>query len=195
MRSVAAVILAAGASSRLGQPKQLLRIEGKSLLRRTIVAAVDARCAPVVVVVGNERATLETELAGTRADIVENADWARGVGTSIRAGLRSLLRTGQSIDAVVLLACDQPALDAAVISALVGEQRRSGKPIVASHYANTLGVPALFDASCFEPLLALPDDSGAKPVIQSRAADVAKIDFPEGAIDIDTPADLRHLHR
>jgi molybdenum cofactor cytidylyltransferase len=92
-----------------------------------------------------------------------------------------------------LLACDQPFVDARTISALMTMREDSGKPIVASRYANTLGVPALFDRSCFAALLALPDDSGAKMLIESRGRDVAAIEFEQGAIDIDTPADFERL--
>jgi molybdenum cofactor cytidylyltransferase len=97
------------------------------------------------------------------------------------------------LEAVVLVACDQPFVDARTIAALLAEQATSGKAIVASSYANTLGIPALFGRSCFEALLALPDDSGAKALIESRPDDVAQIEFEQGAIDIDTPADFQRL--
>ena len=116
-----------------------------------------------------------------------------GIGTSIRSGLQHLLCAHPKVDAVVLLACDQPFVEARIISALMTMHEDSGKPIVASRYANTLGVPALFDCSCFEALLALLDDSGAKALIESRGADVAEIPFEQGAIDIDTPADFEQL--
>jgi CTP:molybdopterin cytidylyltransferase MocA len=92
-----------------------------------------------------------------------------------------------------VLASDQPFVDAQTISALTAMWTDSGKPIVASRYANTLGIPALFDRSCFEELLELPDDSGAKALIGSRPDDVASIEFEQGAIDIDTPADFERL--
>lgn len=193
MRPVAALILAAGASSRFGQPKQLLRLDGESLVRRAAIAAIEGGCAPVAVVVGNLRAQIEAELLGTSAVIVENHEWSRGLGTSIRSGLESLRNGSPDVAAVVLLACDQPLVNSSIIRALIDEQRNSGQPIVASQYAKTIGIPALFDRSCFDALIALPDDLGAKPIIESRAAEVATIAFEGGAIDIDTPADLRFL--
>jgi molybdenum cofactor cytidylyltransferase len=96
---------------------------------------------------------------------------------------------------VVIIACDQPFVEASTIAALLEERKRSGKPIVASSYAGTLGIPALFDRSCFEALLALADDSGAKALIESRHDEVAQIKFEQGAIDIDTPADFERLTR
>lgn len=190
MRNVGAIILAAGGSSRFGQAKQLLSFQGESLVRRAVRAAIDAGCACVTVVVGDARDRIETELRETAAVIVKNPEWQRGLGTSIRCGLRRLLSSQPELDAVVLLACDQPFVDASVITSLIAQQENSGKPIVACSYANTLGVPALFDRGCFESLLALPDDPGAKALIESRPADVAQIEFEKGAIDIDTPADF-----
>lgn len=193
MRDVGAVILAAGGSSRLGQPKQLLSFQGESLLRRAVRSALEAGCTCVTVVAGEARDRIEIELRGTRAAIVENLEWQRGIGTSVRCGLRHLLSSRPDIDAVLLLACDQPFLDAGVIASLIARREGSGKPIVASSYAGTLGIPALFHRSCFESLLALQDDSGAKALIESRSADVAQMEFEQGAIDIDTPADFEGL--
>lgn len=193
MRNVGAVILAAGGSSRLGQPKQLLSFQGENLLRRAVRFAVEAGCTCVTVVAGDARDRLEIELRGTPAVIVENVEWERGIGTSVRCGLRHLLSLQPEIDAVVLLACDQPFLDAGVITSLMARQESSGKPIVASRYAGTLGIPALFLRSCFESLLALPDDSGAKMLIESRSGDVAQAEFEKGALDIDTPHDFEQI--
>jgi len=136
---------------------------------------------------------METNLSGTPAVIVENPDWRRGLGTSVHCGLLHLRSLHPESDAVVLLACDQPFVDASVIQSLIAEWENSRKPIVACRYAGTLGVPALFDRSCFEAILSLPDETGAKALLQSRSADVAQIEFEKGAIDIDTPADFESL--
>jgi molybdenum cofactor cytidylyltransferase len=97
------------------------------------------------------------------------------------------------LETVVIAACDQPFVESSTIAALIAARERTGKPIVASSYANTLGIPALFGRSCFDALLALPDESGAKAIIESQPNDVASIEFPNGAIDIDTPADFERL--
>jgi molybdenum cofactor cytidylyltransferase len=190
MRNIGAVVLAAGGSTRLGKPKQLLTFRGETLISRVVRAAAEAGCDPVVVVVGEIGDAIRQAIDGTGATIVENADWQSGLGTSIRRGLGEMAR---SIDAVLLLTCDQPFVDRGVIAALIAAQEETGKPIVASSYANTLGVPALFQRSCFKALLALPDDSGAKKLIEDQAADVASIPFEAGAIDIDTPEDFERL--
>ena len=193
MRNIGAIILAAGGSSRFGQPKQLLLFRGEMLVRRAVGAAAEAGCVDIAVVVGDERELIENELRQTAAFVLHNPEWRRGLGTSIRTGLRHLLDAQPELDAVVLLTCDQPFVEAGIIAALLAKQATSGKAIVASAYADTLGVPALFNRSCFEALLNLPNESGAKRLIESRGNDVGQIEFEEGAIDIDTPADFARL--
>lgn len=162
-------------------------------MRRAVRSASEGGCGWIAVVVGEQRDLIEMELRDTPAVLVENAEWQRGLGSSIRSGLSHLLSTQPGLDAVVLVACDQPFVDASLIKSLIAQQETSGKPIVASSYADTLGVPALFDRACFESLLALPDDSGAKALIESRSADVAQVEFERGVLDIDTPADFERI--
>jgi molybdenum cofactor cytidylyltransferase len=193
MRCVGAIVLAAGGSSRFGQAKQLLAFQGESLVRRAVRSAVDGGCVSVSVVVGDAPDRIETELRETPAFIVENGEWQRGLGTSIRCGLRHQLKSWPELGGVLLLVCDQPFVDAGVIKSLVTQWENSRKVIVACRYANTLGVPALFDRACFEDLLALSDKSGAKALIESHNGGVASVEFEKGAIDIDTPADFHRL--
>ncbi len=144
----------------------------------------------MIVVVGKLGDAIQRELRSTATIVVENPEWQRGLGTSIRRGLQEL---GDSIDAVVILTCDQPLVDDSVIAELIAAHDKTRKPIIASRYADTLGVPVLFDRSCFADLLALPDDSGAKTLLTSRPNDVAAVTFEQGAIDIDTPEDFERL--
>jgi molybdenum cofactor cytidylyltransferase len=99
------------------------------------------------------------------------------------------------LDASLLLSCDQPFVTAAVLAKIIRLRLTSGKPIVASAYATTLGIPDLFDRSCFPDLLRLKEDSGAKKIILARPHDVVSFDFPAGAIDIDTAADYKKLYQ
>lgn len=193
MRNLGAIILAAGGSSRFGRSKQLIQFGGETLVGRAVAAAVGGDCAKVVVVAGDSVDAIREELDGTPAAVVRNSEWERGLGTSIRCGLEFLMAANRELEAIVLLTCDQPFVDASVVAGLVAEADRSGKPIVASSYANTLGVPAFFGGSCFSALLDLPDDSGAKSVIQSRPDQVVSVPFEKGAIDIDTPEDFQRL--
>lgn len=190
MGNVGAVILAAGGSSRLGQPKQLLTFRGDTLIRRAAGAAAEAGCAPVVVVVGATNDAIQTELQSTSAIVVENEQWETGPGSSIGRGVTEL---PASVDAVVLLACDQPFLDTTIVRKLIDAHEKTGKPIAASSYANTVGIPALFARSKFEALLALSPAVGAKGLITAQPDDVATVPFEAGAIDIDTPEDFERL--
>jgi len=162
-------------------------------VRRAVRSACEGGCGWIAVVVGEQRDLIEMEFRETPAVLVENPDWQRGLGSSIRCGLSHLLSSRPELDAVVLVACDQPFVDASLIQSLIAQHETSGKPIVASSYADTLGVPALFARACFESLLALPDDSGAKALIESRSANVAQVEFEQGALDIDTPADFERI--
>ena len=191
MSNIAGVVLAAGGSSRLGEPKQLLTFRGATLIQRAVRAAAEAGCDPVIVVAGDTAEAIRSELGEENGIVVvENAEWRSGIGTSIRRGLEQLTR---SVEAVVLLTCDQPFVDAAIVGKLMAERERTRKAIVASSYADTLGVPALFDRSCFDALLTLPDRSGAKSLIEARRDEAASIAFEEGAVDIDTPEDFERL--
>jgi molybdenum cofactor cytidylyltransferase len=190
---IGAVILAAGGSSRFGQPKQLIPFQGKSLVRRTIDAACEAGCAPVVVVIGSEDEGFRRELDHACVVTVQNRQWQRGLGSSIRCGIRGLINSTPDVEATVLLVCDQPAVDARVIQRLIALFETTGKSIIASSYANTLGVPALFTRSVFEELLSPGDTAGAKSIILRNGARVAPFSFPEGQFDIDTREDWEKL--
>ena len=186
---IAALILAAGGSTRFGQPKQLLPYRGQSLVRHVVTAALEAECQPVVVVVGREHTQIDATLQGLPVQLARNDAWECGLGSSIRLGVKAL----ENCPAIAILACDQPHLSPALIRQLGAVQETTQKPIVASAYAETLGVPALFARSCFPALMSLPDGQGAKAIIAAHPEDVASVDFPDGAIDIDTPDDYRSL--
>jgi len=191
MRKIAILILAAGGSARLGTPKQLLVFRGKTLLNHTVEAAVESRCRNIVIVLGSRAARLRPQL-NRQVDVVENRRWRQGPGTSIRAGLRRILR--RSIpDGVLICVCDQPFLSAAPITKLLRRFEKGDRSIVASRYGKTRGVPALFGSEWFDALLRLDPAHGAKAIIQNNAPHVATVPFPRGNFDIDTPADYRRL--
>jgi molybdenum cofactor cytidylyltransferase len=200
------VILAAGASTRMGQPKQLLPYQGCSLVRRAATIAIASACKPVIVVVGANADRVVPELAQLDIAIVHNADWHQGMSTSLRIGITHLLTLNQDIQATVLMVCDQPHLSTAVLNQLVDTYlapshpvpKRDLKPdlkplIVAAQYGNVIGVPALCDRALFPELMTLQGDKGARLLIQRYAAQTQVVSFPEGAIDIDTPTDYQHL--
>lgn len=197
--TVGAVILAAGSSSRMGTPKQLLTFGGQSLLRRAAVAALDARCSPVVVVTGAHAEVSRRELDGINErdgiNVREafNAEWATGMASSIRTGVEALLAADPDASAIVLALCDQPHVTAEVISELIARYRHTHAPLIASSYSETFGVPALFSRSLFRELASIEGAGGAKQLIEKHAANAEFVPFPGGAVDVDTPADFSRL--
>lgn len=192
---VAAIVLAAGGSTRFGKPKQLARFRGETFVSRIVKAAIEAGCDPVVVVTGEDSAQIESGLKGLAVRIAVNPDWPTGLASSIRSGIGNAMDGATDLGAALLVTCDQPFLDGAVITQLIQLHLTSGKPIAASAYAGTFGIPALFDRSCFPDLLQLNGDNGAKKIIVGRPHDVVSLDFPAGRIDIDTVADYEKLDR
>jgi molybdenum cofactor cytidylyltransferase len=190
---VAAVVLAAGGSTRFGKPKQFVLFQGETFIRRIVRAAIESDCAPVVVVTGEDSAQITSELTRFTVTIAMNPDWQSGLGSSIGVGIRHAMNLAPDLEAAVLLTCDQPFVTAAVLTQLIQLRLTSRKPIIASAYAETLGIPAFFDRSCVPDLLRLKGDSGAKGIILARPQDVASFDFPAGEIDIDTAADYEKL--
>jgi len=187
----AAIILAAGSSSRMGQSKQLLDIKGKKLLIRTIDSVLQAGISEVTVVLGSEEPVHRKILKGLPVDIVHNPDWEKGMGSSLKAGLQYLISKNPSFETIVVLVCDQPLLSKENISSLLNKYSDIRRPIIASRYSGMPGVPALFDKSYFKKLATLPDDQGAKKIILQNPADVYEIDFPGGEVDLDTMEDYR----
>lgn len=186
-------MLAAGASTRLGSPKQLLLHKGKSLLKHTVDEALNAHAGTLVVVLGANADFFLKEFDTTRATVVENAEWQEGMASSIRVGLNTLIKKSPSADAVIFMVCDQPFVSAAILNDLISTRLKTGKPIVACNYGEVIGPPALFHQSLFSEIMQLKGDAGARKIILQHSDEVATVQFPEGKIDIDTKADYNAL--
>ena len=193
MTGVGAVILAAGASTRMGMPKQLLQFGGETLLKRAASVALEAECRPVVVVTGANAAACGESLRGLDVQEVENQQWQSGVSSSVRVGVEAVLAVDPETAAVVLMLCDQPFVTREIIAALVAAYRETGCSIVASRYGESYGVPALFGRAHFAELTALEGATGAKQIIQKHLPKVHLLPFPKGKIDIDTREDFARL--
>jgi molybdenum cofactor cytidylyltransferase len=180
------IVLAAGASTRMGRPKQLLHWRGATLIRRAVATALATDCQPIIVVLGAVVATIQAEIADLDVQIVENANWQQGMSTSIQAGLQYLLQTTPNVNAVLFMLADQPLLTTAHLQKLIAAYRQ-GADRVASEYQETLAVPALFGRSWLEALQCLRGDQGARALFHQDPAHLVRIPFPEGFFDIDTP--------
>jgi molybdenum cofactor cytidylyltransferase len=177
----------------MGSPKQTLQFRGKSLLRRAALAALGAGCRPVIVVTGAHSELSRRELDGLDVREVLNTHWETGMASSIRAGVEGLVSADADVDAAVLLLCDQPHVTADVISSLLAAHRATGRPVVASTYGGSVGVPALFSRALFAELARLEGVAGAKEVIKRFASEAHFLPFRGGEVDVDTPDDFSRL--
>ena len=193
--STAIIILAAGASTRMGRPKQLLTYGSRALVRHAAEIAAASICRPILMVLGAYTNQLVSEIDGLPVRSVINERWADGIGSSVRVGVENLNTYDRSdgIEALVLMLCDQPYVTAAVINDLVKTYYLRGKGIVASEYDGILGVPALFGRKYFAELAIIRGAAGAKQIIAAHLSDVVPVPFPMGIMDIDTPEDYRKL--
>ncbi len=191
--NIAIIILAAGTSSRLGSPKQLLSYKGKNLLRHTVDEALETGCASVFVVLGANSELLRKELKDKPVSIVENTAWQEGMASSIRCGLETITSTILRPDSIIFMVCDQPYVSSSLLLNLVNKKNETGMPIVASSYEDKAGTPALFHRSFYTTLMELKGDKGAGKLIADNPDKVATVSFPEGITDIDTKEDYENL--
>jgi molybdenum cofactor cytidylyltransferase len=187
------VIIAAGASTRLGSPKQLLKYNDVNLIQHAIDEALATDAQKVVVVLGSEAENISENINRKQAHILYNKNWEEGMASSIRTGVEQAKLLSPSIDAVILMVCDQPYATASLLKNLVAQHIDTGKPIVASQYKETLGTPVLFHKTFFAELLKLNGDTGAKKIIIENKDQVQQVRFPLGDIDIDNIADYEML--
>jgi len=188
--AVGVIVLAAGGSTRMGQPKQLLRFGGESLLRRAVRTALATHDSRTLVVVGSDAPAMQSELRDVPASIILNGDWARGLSSSIRCAIGAL---GQAARAALFMTCDQPLVTPSLLQEMIDIFRTASAPLVACEYGGTLGVPALFSHRHFRDLLALTGDAGAKALLIRHEGEVHRIPFPEGSYDVDTIQDFRRM--
>jgi molybdenum cofactor cytidylyltransferase len=191
MSQTALIILAAGASTRMGQPKQLLDFQGKPLLRHVVEIAIASPCHSVTVVLGANAPEIQPTLQALPIHLLHNSHWSDGMSSSIQCSIQYLSSFPNGVDSAILTVCDQPFISVSLIHQLIQTYRSSYHPIVASAYSETLGVPALFDRQLFPELAALKGAEGAKSVIKRHGA--IGVDFPEGSIDLDTLEDYDRL--
>jgi molybdenum cofactor cytidylyltransferase len=186
----AIVLLAAGNSSRMGSPKQLLDFHGKPLLRHAAETAMATGC-KVIVVLGARAETVRPALLGLDLEVVLNERWSAGMGTSIQTGLTAAVNRGMK--GVVLALADQPFVTAEHLRRLIERHQQTEHSIVAARYSNTVGVPAFFSHQAFSLLFSLGPDQGCKRIILEASLETLLIDLPEAAIDVDVTEDYLRI--
>lgn len=186
--AVAAVVLAAGGSSRMGEPKQLLPVNGQPMVRRAVEAACDAGLAQVVVVVGASAPAVASALDGLRVHLVYNDAWAEGMSTSLRAGLAAL---SPEVGAALVVLADQPGLSGDLLRQIVARYRASEAPIVVPYYHGQRGNPVLFHRRLFAELAQIEGDRGGRVLVDRYTDQVERIDMDDAAVvrDVDTRQD------
>ena len=187
MSSPGIIILAAGASRRMGRPKQLLPWQGRSLLRQACETALETSLRPVVVVLGCEAEACGRELTGLYVQPVINPDWSRGMGTSVACGIGALERQDPQAPGALLMLVDQPDLTPAFVASILSRWMQGNSAIVATQYGEGGGVPALFSRAYFTELKALDSDRGARQIIARERSVVAFMPPPHELLDLDTP--------
>lgn len=193
------VILAAGASKRMGTPKQLLTFEGKTLIRRSSLVALASLVSTSVAILGAKHEEILPEIGHLTIDdkflnVVVNPQWEEGMASSVRLGIETLAQDKRQLEAVIFMLCDQPFVSTELINELVTVFRQTKSQVVACTYkSGTTGVPALFSKEIFPALLALKGDTGARKIIHQFADKMTTIPFPEGDIDLDTPEAYQKL--
>lgn len=190
MPGIAAIVLAAGASTRMGRPKQLLPVGGRPMLTLAVDAARAAGCEPTVVVLGRDAEACRTLVDRDDTVTIFNSGWQRGMGTSLRAGAQSLPADASA--AFVLLA-DQPAVTVETLARLRAAATDAGRPVAVASYAGTVGPPVFVSGATLNLLRNWPDDHGAKALWLERADDVVRVECPEAAGDVDTPQDYERV--
>jgi molybdenum cofactor cytidylyltransferase len=191
--SIGIIVLAAGASSRMKKPKQLLQFEGKSLLKRAVETAIDSIYQPVIVVLGANFELTKAEIEDLPVEIVHNGDWQSGLSSSIKTAIENLLKIAPNIAACVIALADQPFITATHLNLFAETFPQSDDLIIAAEYNGTIGVPAIFSREVFDDFNELLGDKGAKPIMKKYRDRLTTIDLPEAAFDIDTPQDFQSL--
>lgn len=192
--NTAIIILAAGASSRMGAPKQLLLVDGKSLIKRICDTAMDTLCHPIVAVLGANRNLIRKETERMPITVIDNPQWENGMSSSIKMGLAGAYMTEKAIEAAIFLTVDMPYVNAELINRMIEKAESDEKiEIVACKYENQMGIPVLFKRTLFTDLLELTGDEGAKKVVTENKDKTAFIDFPEGKLDLDTIDEYRNF--
>lgn len=192
---IGVVILAAGSSSRLGFPKQLVEFRGKTLLQHSLDVAGFLDFNPRILVLGSKAEKIQQKIDPGNFEVVINENWSEGMGTSISKGISSALSMEKELDHILILLSDQPLVSQEKIQELINVQLDSRKPATFSEYADDVGVPAIFSSSVFSDLMKLNAEQGAKKLLSEKKLEFGTVRFEKGNFDVDTAADVDLLRQ
>lgn len=191
LANLTTVILAAGNSSRMGTSKQLLILDGMTLLERTVKCALEAGLTNIIVVLGSDAVVHQATINHLPVSIAENMDWRLGMGNSLKFGLKKAIELWPNSQAILTLVCDQPKLSVNHLHTVVRAWESTQSPIVASTYAGVNGIPALFSKDLFHQLANIDNVNGARSILRNPDAELVRIPFVGGEIDLDTLNDYQ----
>lgn len=187
------IILAAGNSSRMGKPKQLLDYKGKTLLQIVIDEALKTGCSSVNVVLGANAEEILAKHQNNQVNFVINKDWESGMASGIVAGLSAAIEKNDKTQSIIIAVADQVFIKMSTFNNLIEKHLKTGKNIIASGYAETIGTPVFFGKIYFDTLLSSKGAEGAKKLLKQYPQDVETVLFEGGEIDIDTETDYNNL--
>lgn len=194
--TIPAILLAAGASTRLGRPKQLLRLPafgGETLLDHAIGLAQAAGADPIFVVLGAHADEIQQQSQLPDCTVLRNESWSEGMASSVRVGIAAVVKKIPAASRAIFLVCDQPGLTAEHLRQLLAAHTTRPESIAASRYAGRSGVPSVIPRALFPALLQLKGDRGARSIFEQSGVEIHTIEFPRGEWDIDSPEDLERL--
>ncbi len=194
MINYAAIILAAGQSSRLGRAKQLLEWKGKSFVQHTFDVA--ARFVPpdqIIIVTGARQEQVEAHLSKHKLPFTHNPDWPEGMGSSIRTGTNVLLQAFPNIEAILIMVCDQVKIEPFDLQPLFEAHQANPEKAIVARYLNRVGVPVIFPKAWLAMLRELEGDRGARAILRNQPDALYPVDLPKAAFDVDTEEDYRNL--
>jgi molybdenum cofactor cytidylyltransferase len=191
--NVGVVVLAAGSSSRLGQPKQLIKYKGKPLLQNILDHSQVLSFTSKVLILGAYAEEINKNIDTGEFKVIINEQWEEGIASSIREGVRSSWEINPNLENILFLLSDQPFVTSALIKELLDTHKKEGKTITGCRYDKTVGVPVIFNKNMFQELCHLNGDRGAKVLIRKYPDKVAAVSFDLGSVDVDEPDDYTKL--
>lgn len=191
--NIGVVILAAGGSTRLGRPKQLVQFKGKALLQHAIDKVVQLGVGPSVVVLGGSKEQISSRIDPKGLQVVLNSDWQLGIASSMQVGFEQILSNERKIDHIMFVLSDQPFLEVSQLKRLVKTHLSGNRMATYSGYDGVLGVPAIFSQAAFPFLKTLKGDQGAKKLTTMKGFEFETEPFDKGLFDIDNEEDVAKL--